>query len=246
MNTIDIFFEQDNASYRWHKQKLDVRTKYQDIFILEQIKNAAKIKMQGGEPFFKNRLSKYLDIADSDVELIIETNGSRFDADLLQRFKNLKVVLKVDACGKHQEYIRPGIQWTDIQNTINTLSKNNIDFAIQPVLSVYNILNINGLENYCKDNDYKMHKPTLIHSPQVLRPNNLPYQLRSQVPFDYKWALDGQVTGDPFNLINELDRQWRSSIREVMPEWQKVFDNLHWKNFERLKQLDEEIEKYVG
>ena len=41
MNTIDIFFEQDNASYRWHKQKLDVRTKYQDIFILEQIKNAA-------------------------------------------------------------------------------------------------------------------------------------------------------------------------------------------------------------
>lgn len=248
MDSVDIFFEQDNANYRWHRPrpKTSIRTKYQDILVLEQIKNAGTVRFHGGEPFFKNKIKKYIAEASDNANIVLETNGSRFDADLLQRFEKLKVILKVDAFGPQQEYIRPGIQWIDIQNTIHTLCNKNIDFIIQPTLSVYNIVNIDRLEKYCKDNDYSLAKPILLQSPQELAPNNLPHQLKLRVAFDYKWALEGQSTGDPLNIINELDREWRSSIKAVMPEWETVFENLHWEQFEQLKELDKEVEKYVG
>ena len=154
--------------------------------------------------------------------------------------------LKIDAVGPLQEYIRPGIEWLDIEKTISTLKTNNIKFAIKPCLHVLNILSITKLKQWCDENSYEMLEPEMLKTPEELAPYNLPHQLKLRVADEYKQALEGQPTADSLNLINELDREWRSSIKSVIPEWQQVHDNLHWQQFDDLKKIDKDMEKYVG
>ena len=248
MDTLEIFFEQDNAPCRWSKQKTNasIRAKYQDLLAKDKIKDATSIRMHGGEPFFKNKIEKYLEEANEQALIIIETNGSKIDAALIKKFQNVVVHLKIDAVGPLQEYIRPGIEWLDIEKTISTLKTNNIKFAIKPCLHVLNILSITKLKQWCDENSYEMIEPELLKTPEELTPYNLPYQLKLRVPDEYKQALEGQPTADPLNLINELDRDWRSSVKSVIPEWQQVHDNLHWQQFGDLKKIDKDMEKYVG
>jgi len=249
MDTLEIFFEQDNAPYRWTKQKKtsdSMRANYLDLLAEDKIKDATSIRMHGGEPFFKNKIEKYIEEANEQALITIETNGSKIDCAPIKKFQNVVVHLKIDAVGPLQEYIRPGIEWLDIEKTISKLKTNNIKFAIKPFLHVLNILSITKLKQWCDDNSYAMIDPELLKTPEELKPYNLPYQLKSQVPVEYKQAVERQPTADPLNLINDIDRERRSSVKSVIPEWQQVYDNLHWQQFDDLKKIDKEMEKYVG
>ena len=249
MDTLEIFFEQDNAPYRWSKQKkTNASTKANNLDRLakDKIKEAKSIRMHGGEPFFKNKIERYIEQANEQAFITIETNGSKIDCALIKKFQNLVVHLKIDAIGPLQEYIRPGIEWLDIEKTISKLKTNNIKFAIRPFLHVLNILSIPKLKQWCDENSYEMLDFELLKTPEQLSPYNLPYQLKPKVPNEYKQAIQGQPTADPLNLINDLDRERRSSVKSVIPEWQQVHDNLHWQQFDDLKKIDNEMEKYVG
>ena len=48
------------------------------------------------------------------------------------------------------------------------------------------------------------------------------------------------------NFVRQLDKYWNTDVTKVIPQWQDVLDNLHWSNIEQLKQMDKELEKYVG
>jgi hypothetical protein len=86
----------------------------------------------------------------------------------------------------------------------------------------------------------------LVDTPADLSPHNLPYQLHDLVPEKYKKYLQPEPTHDPVNFIKQLDKYWKTDVTKVMPEWRRVFDKLHWKENQSLKQLNDVAKKYVN
>ena len=78
-----------------------------------------------------------------------------------------------------------------------------------------------------------------------MSPHNLPVILHEMVPNKFKKFLEQPINADSLNFIRTLDNFWNTDITKFMPEWKKVYDNLHWQNFDTLKELDKELEKYV-
>lgn len=236
---MEIFFAEDNAIERW------IPTKHKST------ETSSVVKMYGGEPFYKNKAQYHLNlIKNKNTKIIIETNGTRVDnetIELLKSFNNLELHIKIDAIGDLQEYIRPGVDWQVIENNLKLLQLNNIKFVITPSLHIFNILNFKELENWCTKNSYHILQAKIINTPVDISPCNLPYQIHSLVPKQFETLLtnrDPKV--DALNLINDLDKTWKSSIITVIPAWKQVYDNLHWQQFNSLKKLNNEMEKYVG
>jgi len=54
------------------------------------------------------------------------------------------------------------------------------------------------------------------------------------------------MTEDPVNFIKDLDRYWGTDISKHMPEWDKVFNNLHWQNANKLIEMEQVARRYAG
>ena len=66
------------------------------------------------------------------------------------------------------------------------------------------------------------------------------------VPEKYKKYIEPKQTHDPVDFIKQLDKYWNTDIAKVMPEWNKVFDNLHWQDNNKLIELYRIAKKYAG
>jgi elongation factor P hydroxylase len=88
--------------------------------------------------------------------------------------------------------------------------------------------------------------PAPIYNPAEFSPHNLPYQLHDEVPEKYKKYLNKGMTEDPVNFIKDLDRYWGTDISKHMPEWDKVFNNLHWQNANKLIEMEQVARRYAG
>ena len=223
-------------------------------YILKNRKNIHYLDIQGGEPFYhkkaKNLLKKLIETKDNEhITLYITTNATRIDPEtvnLLKQFKDAVLSISVDSVGKIQEYIRPGCNWELLSNNIKTLKENNISLQVVSTISVLTILNLHELEQWCNDNDIHFAHPGLVEIPHELAPHNLPYQLHEFVPEKYKKFILKKPTHDPVNFIKTLDTYWKTNIVDVIPQWKKVFDNLHWKQQQELQKLNDVAKKYAG
>ena len=90
-----------------------------------------------------------------------------------------------------------------------------------------------------------MSQPSIVEYPLEMAPHNLPVALHNMVPDKFKEILKQSINADSLNFIRKLDNFWNTDITSTMPEWKKVHDNLFWKNFDELQQINKELEKYV-
>ena len=165
----------------------------------------------------------------------------------MKHFKEVVLTISTDGVGKLQEYIRPGLKWSQFESNLELIKKNNINFQIASTLNVLNILNYEELEDWCMEKGYNITNPTIIEYPKEMAPHNLPIRLRHLVPARFKQILDSkEIDADSLNFVRQLDKYWNTDVTKVVPQWQDVLDNLHWSNIEQLKQMDKELEKYVG
>lgn len=223
-------------------------------YILSNRKNLQYLDITGGEPFYnknvKTVLKELIDSKDSDhITLHIVTNATRIDqttVDLLKQFKDTVLSVSMDGVGAHQEYIRPGCNWNMLCDNIELLRQHQISLQVVSTISVLNILHLEKLENWCQERQIHWANPALIDNPAELSPHNLPFQLHDQVPEKYLKYLDKPMTDDPVGFIKDLDNYWKTDIVKVMPEWDKVFNALHWKDTSRLEEMHEVAKKYVG
>jgi sulfatase maturation enzyme AslB (radical SAM superfamily) len=223
-------------------------------YILSNRKNLQYIDITGGEPFYnKNVKSLLTDLVKSGdnqhISLHIVTNASRIDngtVRLLKQFKDVVLSISMDGIGAHQEYIRPGSSWKTLLENIKLLKQHKISLQVVSTISVLNIIHLDKLEHWCSENQIHWANPALIDNPKELSPHNLPYQLHDQVPGKYRKYLDKPMTQDPVGFIKELDKYWRTDIVKVMPEWNKVFDSLHWQHTHQLENMHLVAKKYVG
>ena len=168
-----------------------------DLFHI--IKHAQIIEMHGGEPTLETKLWKVLEQIDlSNKEFICYTNMIKFDQyhiDILNQFKNGRIVASIDVAGKGIEYCRYPAKWEIVSSNCNKLKqlKEQITVQFSFTLQVYNVFSV--LENikWVADNfgDMKNHELmcNTVQKPAYLCANLLPFSTRQQVIKDIETQL---------------------------------------------------------
>ena len=93
------------------------------------LKNCISVNFGGGEPFMNPYVNDFLNVINLDTKIDIVTNGTKLPdstLDILQKFKNMNIYLSVDGIGPHNDYIRNGSKWNDIEKNIIEY-RNNYD-----------------------------------------------------------------------------------------------------------------------
>lgn len=223
-------------------------------YILNNSEHIEYLDITGGEPFYhknvKSLLQALVDKNDNDhITLHIVTNATRIDnqtIELLKKFKDVVLSISMEGVGGIQEYIRPGCDWKQLLDNIKKLQDNLFSLQVVSTISVLNIIHLQDLERWCHENNLFWAQPAMIDNPPELSPHNLPYQLHEFVPERYKQYLTKGMTHDPVGYIKDLDKYWNTDITQQMPEWESVFNNLHWQNNEQLVNMNEVAKKYAG
>jgi len=91
--------------------------------------------------------------------LAFSTNGTKLSdstLDLLQNRPNLKINISVDGIGEHNNYIRSGSSWIDIENNVKKLKDRNINFMFYYILQHTSLYTFRRLYEYCVKNDIEL------------------------------------------------------------------------------------------
>ena len=144
-----------------------------------------KIYIAGGEPLIIDKCIDLLkQVADQDQqpEIVINTNLTRVNSDMqavLQRIKNLTLVVSVDAYGRVNEYHRWPMKWKKFID--NLTWARDVDCTIQfntvlDAVSIINAAELVDIESQCD-----MWNLRILTQPIALKINNLPEHARDHV-----------------------------------------------------------------
>lgn len=114
------------------------------------------LAFSGGEPYMRKDFSDILEYAASlDFVISVVTNGSYLTPKTLSRFPkgNCRITLSVDGFDAHNA-IRGGHSSFDfLSKKIGLLKEMGVPHSISTVITKANISELNGLLNWCVDND---------------------------------------------------------------------------------------------
>jgi len=196
------------------------------------------LDLRGGESMLVPAIKKFLmalqDPAFEQVKLRIQTNGTVLDDEwklLLQRFKNVEVMLSIDAVGKANTYIRYPAVWQDIErNTAWFKTQPHIKLYVNCTISNLNVLLIGELVEWCRQTGVFFHGVPLT-KPVFYQFNNLPRDVltlaQDQLKVygdEFKYILQATADNDSANWQNfchtiDLRDQHRGNrIFDVVPE----------------------------
>ena len=143
----------------------------------------------GGEPLLMEDhyklLDKLIEVENFNVRLRYSTNLTTLkykNIDILdkwKKFKNISIHASLDGIGKKLEYIRHGTVWTDILENLEIIKNNNIDLKISPVISIFNVLDLDEICSFYVNNNFVTYENlgiTVLETPyhysiQTLHPN---------------------------------------------------------------------------
>lgn len=115
-------------------------------FDLVDFTNLRKLYVAGGEPLvmpeFYAFLDRCIDQGQTNLELLINTNGTKLSDRFKQQIKhfgNLQFIFSIDALGTLNHYIRWPSNWHTIINNLSYLHHNNHTCAINTTVSIYNV-----------------------------------------------------------------------------------------------------------
>lgn len=120
------------------------------------LKNCISVNFGGGEPLMHPRINEFLLEVDKNAELSFNTNGTKLDDStltLLENRPNIKIVISVDGIGTHNDYIRSGSKWNDIENNVYKLKQRNIPVSFYYILQHTSLFTFAPLYQYCIENN---------------------------------------------------------------------------------------------
>jgi pyruvate-formate lyase-activating enzyme len=142
------------------------RQKYQTGFDIVDFDQASKIYVAGGEPTvmkeFYGFLRQCIEQKRTDVELLINTNGTNINATLLSllpHFQNLQFIFSIDGYDRLNHYIRWPSQWNHVIDNWKELRSRGHKVHVNTTVSVYNIVSLYQLYEFIDRN----FPNTLVH-----------------------------------------------------------------------------------
>jgi sulfatase maturation enzyme AslB (radical SAM superfamily) len=141
------------SDYDWIN---DIKNK---TFIKNALANCISAYFGGGEPFINPFIDDFIKQIRPDAELSFSTNGTKLPDStlaLLQDRPNLKINISIDGIGSHNDYIRSGSTWTDIENNVKKLKDKNIKFLFYYILQHTSLYTFRQVYEYCVTNDIEL------------------------------------------------------------------------------------------
>ena len=128
---LDIFYTENRKTFAI-KPEVNNWWDHEPTFnqVVEMVNNARYINFSGGEPLMMPAFHRLIDKISNNCYVTINTNLTRVTDRTIEAFKkvsNIHVSVSLDGVGAHQEYVRSGSNWQEL------------DRNIQRVLSIPNV-----------------------------------------------------------------------------------------------------------
>lgn len=200
------------------------------------------LNLRGGEPVYNKAILSILENLPADQRsrtmIHLTTNATVWNdrwAGVLAKFRQVRMMISVDATESVYEYIRFPAKWTELQTNVSHIKTlPNVRIVVNSVVQNLNIMHLGKLIEWCRDNDLYLIFDRL-KSPKWLAPTNLPPDLRGQAIHDLK-----TLSFLPSEL--HLQKFIESCIHELSHEpfdiecWQHFLDHISMR--ERLRGND--------
>ena len=229
--------------------------KYETGFDIINFSNLKKLYVAGGEPTilseFYQFLDRCIDNKQTDIELLVNTNGTTIKPRLkkqLKHFSNLQFIFSLDGHGDLNHYIRWPSNWQDIISNWHYLRTNKHKIVVNTTVSIYNITSLDKLFAFI-DQEFPgtLIHCTLLTFPKVLSPYLYPnqelvlqslYRIRSFACYKndslFASSIDGYIRhfennhtvnhlllSEFFKFNDKLDQSRDIKLKDYLPELDK-------------------------
>jgi sulfatase maturation enzyme AslB (radical SAM superfamily) len=202
------------------------------------------LDLRGGEsmlsPVIKKILNQLPDTFYENTTLRIQTNGTVLDQiwkNILCRFKQVEIMLSIDAYGAHNEYVRFPSTWTDIEQNVDYFQQlTNIKLYVNCTISNINFLIIDKLVSWCREKNLYFHYSVLT-APNYYYYQNMPDSLLDQgfekisqfnelVDFKKptKSGYNLQRWQEFCQIIDQRDQHRKNSIFNMLPQYKPYWN----------------------
>ena len=120
------------------------------------LRNCVSANFGGGEPFINPFINDFLKEIRKDAELSFNTNGTTLPdstLELLQNRPNVIINISIDGIGEHNNYIRHGSTWQDIETNVKRFKEKNIKLLFYYILQHTSLFTFRHVYEYCQKND---------------------------------------------------------------------------------------------
>ena len=186
-----------------------------------------EIYITGGEPFLNKHLVKLLSKIPKSVKIRFNTNGTIFNrqiANELDKFSYVQIDVSIDAYGQRNDYIRADSTWKDIDTNIDLFK----EFAVvnaTPTVSVYNVLYLKELYDFCNSKDIKYH-PDELTGPAKFCISNAPDAMKAEIKgFENLINVPSlaEEQQDFIRYVRQTDYIRGIDIRQSLPEVARAY-----------------------
>lgn len=169
---------------------------YEDI--VNNSGNLQKIELFGGEPFL-NKQNKHQLIekliqkgTSKNITLYFNTNGTLFDEkymdELTSKFKFIEIRQSIDGIYDQFEYLRYGAKFDQVcENARKFSALPNSDFEVICTISNFNVISINEIDQFMKQNDWFVYY-NVADTPDYLLLHNLPEEVKEHIKLPEKFT----------------------------------------------------------
>mgnify|MGYP001082818993 CR=1 FL=1 len=136
-----------------------INNKENKNLIKDILRNCVSANFGGGEPFMNPFIDDFLKEIKPDVELSFNTNGTRLPDStlaLLENRPNLRVDISLDGIAEHNNYIRSGSRWQDIENNVRKFKQKNIRITFYYILQHTSLFTFRPVYEYCVKNNIEL------------------------------------------------------------------------------------------
>jgi organic radical activating enzyme len=215
----------NQSDFDWNDETID---KIKNLFNTQENK---LINIRGGEPFMVPQikdilLNSVMTGSSKNIKLHISTNCTKFNqewVEILNQFKEIRMMCSLDAVDQLSEYIRYNSDWNIIKENIKLMqSIKNVNVIVNATVQNINLLGLDQLITWCqKENLFLLL--TILQNPRYLQIDVLPAQLHNQ-------ALDLLVKAKT-NLSNPEIVSNLDNLINVLKQIKSVHGSQYWDDF---------------
>jgi sulfatase maturation enzyme AslB (radical SAM superfamily) len=144
-----------------------IPTKNNALIYNLDLSNIVSVYFNGGEPFMSLDHIKFLthliNVSDpSKITVYYNTNATwpitEAMLDVWNKFETIEIMCSIDGIGEVFEYVRFPGNWKEVEKNLiefNQINQPNIKIRITPAIGIHNILYIDQLLSWCKENNFK-------------------------------------------------------------------------------------------
>ena len=204
-------------------------------------KNLRVLDLRGGESMLMPSIQELLlsapDLSCNKTNLVIQTNGTVLNDAwkiILKKFRQVSIILSIDAYSTDNHYIRYPADWDKIENTVEFLkTQRNIYVSVNVTVSNLNFLVLPKILDWLRLR--KLHvNISLARSPDYYQYTNMPRELFEQGCQQLATYPEAKIllsatadTTDWLNfcqMIDQRDQHRKNSIFDVLPQYKPYWN----------------------